>query len=115
MYLCGYAIELGLKAVIAKNLNPEGQLSVSHIPSTKEEFKIVASITNHDLDALLGLVPSNIIQCIRTDYFAEWSLIQKWNPEMRYAPIRGKSAENEANSVIKAVNKILQYLSHAAY
>jgi HEPN domain-containing protein len=54
LYLCGYAIELGLKAVITKNLNSSGTLSTSHIPSTKEEFKVVSSITNHDLDMILN-------------------------------------------------------------
>lgn len=110
LYLCGYAIELGLKAVIAKNLNPSGLVSMSHIPSTKEEFNIVQKITNHDLDALLTLVPSNIIQKIKTKYLAEWSLVQKWNPEMRYAPIRGASARKEAGNVLDAVKRILDYL-----
>lgn len=110
LYLCGYAIELGLKAVIAKNLNHSGLVSTSHIPSTKEEFKIVQNITNHDLDALLTLVPSNIIQKIKTKYLAEWSLVQKWNPEMRYAPIRGASARKEAGNVLDAVQRILDYL-----
>jgi HEPN domain-containing protein len=111
LYLCGYAIELGLKAVITKNFNSSGKLSTSHIPSTKEEFKIVSTITNHDLDAILALVPSNIIQQIKTKYLTEWSLIQKWNPEMRYALIRGQAAKKEAGDVIQAVSRILRYLS----
>lgn len=111
LYLCGYAVELSLKAVIAKNLNPVGQASTSHIPSTKDEFRIVQNITNHDLDALLALVPSNIIQDIKTRYLADWSLVQKWNPEMRYAPIRGAAAKKEAGEVINAVQRILRYLS----
>lgn len=111
LYLCGYAIELGLKAVITKNLNLGGKTSCSHIPSTKEEFKVVSSLTNHDLDALLSFVPSNIIQKIKTKYLADWSLIQKWNPEMRYAPIRGMSAKIEAEEVIKAVERVLNYLT----
>lgn len=112
LYLCGYAIELGLKAVITKNLNPFGSLSTSHIPNTKEEFKTVQKITNHDLDELLGLVPSNIIQKIKTKYLAEWSLVQKWNPEMRYAPIRGTNAKKETGDVIAAVKKILNLLKN---
>ena len=113
LYLCGYAIELGLKAVITKNLSSSRQLSYNHIPSTKEEFAIVQKITNHKLDELLGLVPSNIVQKIKTKYLAEWSLVQKWNPEMRYAPIRGASAKKEAGEVIKAVERILNHLSRS--
>lgn len=114
LYLCGYAIELGLKAVITKNLNPSGKSSSSHIPSTKEEFSVVSKITNHDLETLLGFLPSNIIQKIKTTYLADWSLVQKWNPEMRYAPIRGAAARNEAGKVISAVGRILNFLNRQA-
>ena len=114
LYLCGYAIELSLKAVIAKSLSSSGPASTSHIPSTKEEFRMIQSITNHDLDAILNLVPSNIIQKVKTKYLGEWSLVQKWNPEMRYAPIRGSAAKKEAKGVIEAAEKILKYLSKQA-
>lgn len=111
LYLCGYAIELSLKSVIAKSLSSTGRPSTSHIPSTKEEFKMVQSITNHDLDQILALVPSNIIQKVKTKYLGDWSLVQRWNPEMRYSPIRGVAAKKEAGDVIKAAGRILGYLS----
>ena len=111
LYLCGYGIELGLKAVITKNLDLFAEESTSHIPSTKREFAIVASLTNHKLEELLNICPPETIKGIKTTLLAEWSLVLNWNPEMRYAPIRGRLAKKEAAEIIRATRRILRYLN----
>lgn len=110
IYLCGYAIELGLKAIICKNLNTDGSISKSHIPNTKEEFRVVSAITTHKLEDLSNLIPSNIIKLLRTKYVNEWNIVQQWNPEMRYGPIRNKGLKKEADNILKATQKILNFL-----
>lgn len=110
IYLCGYAIELGLKALICKHLNPTESLSTSHIPSTKDEFKIVQSLTTHKLDDLLNLIPPENIKKVKTKYLEDWSIVQQWNTEMRYSPIKGKRVKEEAENIIEATKRILNYL-----
>ena len=51
VYLCGYAVELVLKARICKTLKWKGY------PETKGEFDRLASFKVHDLDVLLRLTP----------------------------------------------------------
>ncbi|MFV9691345.1 MAG: HEPN domain-containing protein, partial [Desulfobacteria bacterium] len=65
VYLCGYAVELSLKARICKTLRWSGY------PSTNNEFRDYRSFKTHDLDVLLHL--SGIEQRIKTELFAEWS------------------------------------------
>jgi hypothetical protein len=49
IYLCGYAVELALKARICKTLGWSG------FPSTRSEFSNYQSFKTHNLDVLLRL------------------------------------------------------------
>lgn len=80
MYLCGYVVELALKARICKTLNWPGY------PATKSEFEGYASFKTHTLGLLLRL--SGQETKIKTRFLAEWSDVNNWNPESRYIPIR---------------------------
>jgi len=110
LYLCGYSIEVALKAIICKNLNIGGLESASHVPSTKQDFEIISKLKTHNTEDLLALVPSTISLEIKSKKFADWSTVQKWNPEMRYAPIQGRKIKAESINVIQATEKILRYL-----
>jgi HEPN domain-containing protein len=110
IYLCGYAIELGLKAIVCKNLNQMGTISISHIPSTKDEFRIIQSLATHKIDDLLSLAPPDIIKNIKTKYLEDWSIVQQWNVEMRYSPIRGQQVSGDAESIISSTRRILNYI-----
>lgn len=107
IYLFGYAIELGLKAVLCKNLGLKG------IPNTMGEFKLVRkmlkNITTHDPETLLGLCPSAVQGHVKGNLMNEWSTVQKWNPEMRYDPSR-KRLRWEAKRMQNATRSILNYL-----
>src|SRR5438093_6274932 len=48
-YLCGYAVELAIKARICRTLKWQG------FPETRKEFEQFASFRTHNLDTLLSL------------------------------------------------------------
>ena len=98
IYLCGYAIEIGLKARICKTLRWIGY------PSTKKEFEKYGSFRTHDLDTLLSL--SGLESRIKGMFFAEWSAVAKWNPEARYKPI-GSASKQAAEWLIESVTTLM--------
>ncbi len=101
VYLCGYAVELSLKARICKTLRWSGY------PSTNNEFRDYRSFKTHDLDVLLHL--SGIEQRIKTELFAEWSAVAQWSPESRYKPI-GNATGSDASLMLSAATTLLREL-----
>ena len=100
-YICGYAVELSLKARICHTLQWAGY------PETKSEFDYLASFRVHHLDVLLRLSGRAI--AIKQGYAAEWSTVVGWSPEMRYKPV-GHVSPAEARSFVQAVDVLLQRL-----
>lgn len=101
IYLCGYAVELALKARICRTLKWAGY------PATGREFEDYKSFKTHDLDVLLHL--SGIEGRIKTQFFAEWSAVAQWNPESRYAPIGG-ATQADANLMVGSTKILLSKL-----
>lgn len=101
IYLCGYAIEIALKARICR------VLKWSEFPSTKNEFQSYKTFKTHDLDILLSL--SGIEKKIKRSYLAEWSNIAQWDPEIRYKPV-GSAKRTETESMIASAKKLLGVL-----
>lgn len=100
-YLCGYAIELSLKARICHTLGWQGY------PSTRSEFQNYQSFRTHDLKVLLRL--SGFQNLILTNYSNEWATVIKWDSEIRYSPIRVFNAQ-ETDLMIKATKLFRQVL-----
>src|SRR5689334_3330126 len=75
VYLCGYAIELALKARICTTLRWAG------FPERGNEFRDLQSFKTHDFEALLRLAGR---ENIRVAHLADWSVVVQWNPESRY-------------------------------
>jgi HEPN domain-containing protein len=94
VYICGYAVEIALKARICKTLK-----WIDGYPDTRKEFENYTSFKTHDLDVLLRI--SGIEEQIKKRFFSEWSTIAKWNPEARYKEI-GKINKIEAGNMIQA-------------
>src|SRR6266699_6922413 len=67
VYLCGYAVELALKARICKTLRWAG------FPELQHEFKGLGSVKTHDLEVLLKF--SGIEPRIKKQYLAPWSVV----------------------------------------
>lgn len=98
VYLCGYAVEMALKARICRTLKWMG------FPETVAEFKGLQSIKTHDLEILLRL--SGVEARIKAKLMPEWSLVLDWNPEKRYKAI-GQFTEEQAKDMVAAASKLL--------
>jgi HEPN domain-containing protein len=101
VYLCGYAVEVALKARICQTLHwPD-------FPVTPREFQNLQSFKVHNLDALLRLSGREIP--IKAKLFAEWSIIATWDPEVRYKEI-GTAGQADALDMIEAARALLKAL-----
>lgn len=78
-YVCGYAVELALKARICETLNWSG------FPENRREFENFASFRTHKLDVLLALSGQELR--IKSEHFSEWSAVATWDPEARYRAV----------------------------
>ena len=76
VYLCGYALELSLKARICETLN------WSDYPETNADFPGVSAFKVHNLDTLLRLTGRE--GAIKSTLLLQWSTCNSWNPEVRY-------------------------------
>lgn len=101
VYLCGYAVELMLKARICPTLHWAG------FPNTKSEWEGLASFKVHRLDMLLKLSGREAV--IRLKHLAKWSVVARWDPESRYNPI-GTATRTAAEDMIEATRAFLGVL-----
>jgi hypothetical protein len=101
VYLCGYAVEVVLKARICRTLRWDG------FPSTSGEFASLQSFRTHNLEVLLSLTGQ--FQAITSRYPAEWLVVTNWSPEFRYNTI-GTSTRDEARRMIDAARVLLGVL-----
>jgi HEPN domain-containing protein len=100
-YICGYAIELSLKAKICKTLKWES------FPSSANEFRDYQSFKVHNLDVLLRL--SGVEEEIKQEQMSDWSNVKNWNPENRYKTISLVSKE-EAEMMLSSVKELMKVL-----
>src|SRR5579885_520400 len=92
-YLCGYAVEVSLKARICRVLNwPD-------FPSTSGEFQAYRSFQTHELDVLLRL--SGQESRIKQNHFTLWNAVAVWKAESRYNMI-GTAQQADAAAMIQA-------------
>ena len=98
-YICGYAVELCLKARICDTLHWSGY------PESTSEFKDLTSFRTHNLQVLLIL--SGREATILQNHFADWSIVKDWKLEMRYKPVGSISVSNAADFV-QATDILLQ-------
>lgn len=101
IYLCGYAVEIALKARICRTLSWSGY------PSTGGEFQNYQSFRTHNLAVLLHL--SGIEERIQTTFLTEWSAVKAWNPEARYNPT-GSVTKQDAELMIVSARILLRAL-----
>jgi hypothetical protein len=101
VYLCGYAVELALKARICRTLKWVG------FPSTRKEFESYASFRTHSLDTLLSL--SGLEARIKTSFLTQWSDVASWEPEVRYRTI-GTATQSSARRMLDAAAILLKVL-----
>jgi hypothetical protein len=100
-YLCGYAVELTLKARICRTLGWPG------FPESAQDFKGLQSVRTHDLEVLLRF--SGVEARVRAKHLADWSVALEWNPEKRYQVI-GQSTAPQAAAMVNCVKRLLEVL-----
>ncbi len=101
VYLCGYAVELGLKARICRTLRWAGY------PESSREFRRLGSFRVHDLDVLPHLTGRE--SAIKQVALPVWSAVAAWSPDARYRPV-GTSNSTDARLMIEAARSILEVL-----
>ncbi len=101
VYLCGYAVEIALKARICRTLRWAG------FPSTPGEFQYAKSVQTHNFDALLLF--SGVESRIKPALAADWVQVSNWNPELRYSPV-GTQTAAAAAGMIAATRVIIRVL-----
>lgn len=97
VYLCGYAIELGLKARICRTLQWD------EYPTSGK----YSSFKTHDLDVLLHLTGCE--DKVKLKHLANWSIVAQWNPEARYNPI-GSVQNSDAKDMLESTKELLKIL-----
>ena len=100
-YICGYAVELALKARIVETLRWSG------FPQTKKEFENLHSFKTHNLDVLLAL--SGKEQDLKLTLFADWSIVAVWNPEARYQAI-GAQKPQDVQAFLQSAKRVIAAL-----
>ena len=100
--MCGYAVELALKARICVTLNWDG------FPDSGAEFHFLHSFRTHDLDVLLHL--SGAEKEIKRERNGDWDIVSKWKPEIRYIPLGTDPKLPLPEAMVSAAQRILEVL-----
>lgn len=101
VYLCGYAVELALKARICDTLD------WAEFPEKANEFRAYQSLKTHSLEVLLSFTAQE--QNVKTNFLAEWSAVSGWEPESRYKAL-GIVTEAEAQLMVDSASTLLGVL-----
>ena len=102
LYLCGYAVELALKAKICETLGWRW------FPDTGKEAADYRSFRTHNLEVLLYL--SGVYERIAVDLKEDWARVLKWQPELRYAITIADSETPTAATMMSSAERILEAL-----
>ena len=97
-YLCGYSLELALKAWICETLNWAGY------PATNREFRDLQSFRTHDLNILLRLSGQEIR--LTQSMPNTWQAVKAWNPESRYR-IPGTVSRSAAATLLEQMRSVI--------
>jgi hypothetical protein len=91
-YLCGYAVEIALKARICQTLSWGGY------PETNAEFRYFLHLSGRE-----DRIKKN------PDLLTDWSVARPWNPEQRYSRV-GSRTDVHAREMIEATSRLLGVL-----
>jgi HEPN domain-containing protein len=103
-YLCGYVVECGLKACIAKAMKR----------FQYPDLEFVRSCYTHNLKDLLrtaGLQPELQRQCAADRQFdVNWGIVSNWSEQSRYATKSGPDARAIFDAVSDRAHGVLQWI-----
>lgn len=91
VYLCGYVVELALKAVVCRTLD------LNEYPESRNSFKI------HDFDSLILLAGlQRSLLGLPGTLGVNWSFVSRWNSTLRYRP-RNSFGRSDAADWLEAL------------
>lgn len=93
-YLCGYVVELALKAAICATLG------IDEYPEKGSRLR--EALKTHEFDDLKLLAGMELAFTGSSTLFANWSTASKWKPERRYEP-EGSYDQGVARGILDAV------------
>ena len=103
-YLCGYSVELGLKACIARQVRSE------EIPE-KDLFK---NVYTHEFPRLVGQagLRRELTDAQNADqqFQAYWGIASEWSPESRYAMLDQYSAQLMVTAIGDPEHGVLRWI-----
>ena len=102
-YLCGYAVEIGLKAAVASTIQAET------IPAKGT----IDRVFTHDFEKLVALsgLRSALSEARKSERFeANWSAASKWSPDSRYAIIDQVTAIGLIHAVSDPEDGVFKWL-----
>jgi HEPN domain-containing protein len=103
-YLAGYAIEIGLKACIAK------QIAGETIPS----LPFIRSIYDHDLQKLMKVagLSAELKRALDSDalFATNWAIVCEWDPIERYSTIDLNTAQLMIAAVADSETGVLAWI-----
>jgi hypothetical protein len=103
-YIAGYAVELGLKACIASQLNAE----------TIPDKDFIRKILSHDFPTLVGLV--GLAQQLKDKkdndptFAANWAIVSEWTPDSRYEIKDTLSTQLIVAAIADPASGVLQWI-----
>jgi hypothetical protein len=103
-YLAGFAVEIGLKACVARHQLPET------IPSEE----VLKNFLVHDYNKLVGL--AGLMRALRehqdasNEFAANWGLVSQWHPSCRYGETDVYTAQVMLDAVGNPVDGVLSWI-----
>jgi HEPN domain-containing protein len=103
-YLAGYAIELALKACVAR------QVSADTLP----EKRLINDVYTHDISKLAGLAGLKLELKTKSDadsvFAANWAICSEWSPETRYQDKTAAETTFLLNAISNNENGVLPWI-----
>jgi HEPN domain-containing protein len=103
-YLAGYAVELGLKACIAAQINAE----------TIPDRTFIRDIFKHEFPKLIGLagLTTELKDQKEKDsgFGANWAIVSEWSPDVRYETRDVTSAQTLITAIADPDSGVLQWI-----
>jgi len=98
-YLCGYVVELALKARICATLG------INEYPPDMKANNLRTALRTHELDDLKLLAGmGREISASNRALLTNWSIASQWRPERRYEP-PGTYDRNAAQEILDVIRK----------
>ena len=103
-YLAGYAVEIGLKACIARSM----------LANTIPPLDIVRNFATHKFDVLVGLAglqgELNEQKQNNVDFSTNWAIVSRWGPDFRYETKDITSAQSIIDSIVDQNSGVLNWI-----